>query len=79
MDLYFYEVSKMLQKLNKYSKIVDILLAPLITKLRLVYYAKSCLTLATPWTAACPHGQLLCPWDSPGKNTDENDPVAGKG
>ena len=38
MDLYFYEVYKMLQKLNKYSKIVDILLAPLITKLRLVYY-----------------------------------------
>ena len=27
--------------------------------------AKSCLTLATPWTA-----RLLCPWDSPGKNTE---------
>ena len=26
--------------------------------------AKSCPTLATPWTA-----RLLCPWDSPGKNT----------
>ena len=30
--------------------------------------AKSCLTLANPWTIllAC---QLLCPWDFPGKNT----------
>ena len=28
--------------------------------------AKSCLTLATPWTVTC---KLLCPWDSPGKNT----------
>jgi len=28
--------------------------------------AKSCLTLATPWTIAC---QVLCPCDSPGKNT----------
>ena len=28
--------------------------------------AKSCLTHATPWTVAC---QLLCPWDSSGKNT----------
>ena len=28
--------------------------------------AKSCLTLATPWTVAC---QAPHPWDSPGKNT----------
>ena len=28
--------------------------------------AKSCPTLATPWTVAC---QALCPWDSPGRNT----------
>ena len=28
--------------------------------------AKSCLTLATQWTVAC---RLLCPWDSPGKDT----------
>ena len=28
--------------------------------------AKSCLTLATPWTVT---RKLLCPWDSPGKNT----------
>ena len=28
--------------------------------------AKSCLTLATPWTVPT---RLLCPWDSPGKNT----------
>ena len=27
--------------------------------------AKSCQTLATPWTVAW---RLLCPWDSPGKN-----------
>ena len=27
---------------------------------------KSCLTLEIPWTEA---GRLLCPWDSPGKNT----------
>ena len=27
---------------------------------------KSCPTLVTPWTVAC---RLLCPWDSPGKNT----------
>ena len=31
-----------------------------------VLVAKSCLTLAIPWTAAC---QLLCPWNSPGKST----------
>ena len=30
--------------------------------------AKSCLTLATPWTVLWP-ARLLCPWDSPGKNT----------
>ena len=29
--------------------------------------AKACPTLATPWTIA--HQALLCPWDSPGKNT----------
>ena len=28
--------------------------------------AMLCPTLATPWTVAC---MLLCPWDSPGKNT----------
>ena len=28
---------------------------------------KSCLTLVTPWTQA--PARLLCPWDSPGKNT----------
>ena len=28
--------------------------------------AKSCLTLATPWTVAA---RLLCPWDFPGKDT----------
>ena len=28
--------------------------------------AKSCLTLAIPWTVAT---RLLCPWDFPGKNT----------
>ena len=28
--------------------------------------AKSCLTLATLWILA---HRLLCPWDSPGKNT----------
>ena len=28
--------------------------------------AMLCPTLATPWTVAC---RLLCPWDSPGKNT----------
>ena len=28
--------------------------------------AKSCPTLATPWTAA--HQAPLCPWDSPRKN-----------
>ena len=28
--------------------------------------AKSCRTLATPWTVT---RRLLCPWDSPGKNT----------
>ena len=28
---------------------------------------KSCQTLVTPWTA-----RLLCPWDSPGKNTTYN-------
>ena len=27
---------------------------------------KSCPTLSTPWTVAA---RLLCPWDSPGKNT----------
>jgi len=27
--------------------------------------AKSCLTLAIPWTVPA---RLLCPWDSPGKN-----------
>ena len=30
------------------------------------FVAKSCPTLATPWTIAL---QVLCPWDSPGKNT----------
>ena len=30
--------------------------------------AKSCLTLAMPWTVLWP-ARLLCPWDSPGKNT----------
>ena len=29
--------------------------------------AKLCLTLATPWTRES--ARLLCPWDSPGKNT----------
>ena len=29
--------------------------------------AKSCLTLATPWT--CQPAWFLCPWDSPGRNT----------
>ena len=29
--------------------------------------AKSCLTLVISWTVACQ--ALLCPWDSPGKNT----------
>ena len=28
--------------------------------------SKSCPTLVTSWTVAC---RLLCPWDSPGKNT----------
>ena len=27
---------------------------------------QSCLTLVTPWPVTC---RLLCPWDSPGKNT----------
>ena len=31
-----------------------------------VSVVKSCLTLVTPWTVA---RRLLCPWDSPGKNT----------
>ena len=31
-----------------------------------VLVAKSCLTLATPWTVAC---QAPFPWDSPGKTT----------
>ena len=30
--------------------------------------AQLCPTLVTPWTAA---PRLLCPWDSPGKNTGE--------
>ena len=28
--------------------------------------AKLCMTLVMPWTAAA---RLLCPWDSPSKNT----------
>ena len=31
-----------------------------------VLVAKLCLTLAIPWTVTA---RLLCPWDSPGKNT----------
>lgn len=38
MDFYFYVISKMLEKLNQYSKIAFILLAPLITKSRFVCY-----------------------------------------
>ena len=30
--------------------------------------SKSCPTLATPWTEE--PGRLLCPWDSPGENTE---------
>ena len=46
--------------------------APIIRKARfwlLCYWlvTKSCPTLAIPWTVAT---RLLCPWNSPGKNTE---------
>ena len=41
----------------------------ILTSFPYACYAQSlqlCPTLCSPWTAAC---RLLCPWDSPGKNT----------
>ena len=37
----------------------------LVTKLKLLV-TQSCLTPVIPWTVPA---RLLCPWDSPGKNT----------